>query len=214
MERHLNGQIGVIFSMQLFSSLLFGVSASLDALLMGMTYGLRRIHIGLLQNLAISLITLAGTCLSVGCGSLLGPLLPASMGTWIGSGILIVYGFYYLLHSMPFLRKKYRTDADAPTNTQPAESSCRPQRPRPLSFPCSLTLGVALSANNMGIGLTASVAGLSLAPAAGMTLFFSIFFLFLGNHLGKNCLSRRIKAAADPVSGALLILLGIWELWF
>ena len=49
-------------------ALLFGVSASLDALLVGISYGIRRVRIRLWQNLAISLVTLLGTCLSVGLG--------------------------------------------------------------------------------------------------------------------------------------------------
>ena len=46
------------------ASLLFGISASLDALLVGVSYGIRGIRIRLWQNLAISLVTLLGTCLS------------------------------------------------------------------------------------------------------------------------------------------------------
>ena len=50
------------------ASLLFGISASLDALLVGISYGLRNVRIRLWQNLSISLVTLLGTCLSVGLG--------------------------------------------------------------------------------------------------------------------------------------------------
>lgn len=200
--------------MQLFSSLLFGVSASLDALLMGITYGIRRVHIGFLQNLLVSAVTLLGTCLSVGCGSLLSPLLPASLGTWIGSTVLILYGFYYLVKSMSRLRKKCLINTKTQNSTSFSNELEKTDFPAPLSYRSALTLGIALSANNMGIGLSASVAGLTLAPAAAMTIFFSVTFLYLGNHLGKSCLSQRIGAAADPVSGTLLILLGIWELLF
>ena len=41
----------------LITSLLFGISASLDALLVGIGFGLRRVRIRLWQNLAISLVT-------------------------------------------------------------------------------------------------------------------------------------------------------------
>lgn len=59
------------------ASLLFGISASLDALLVGMAYGIRQVRILPWQNLAISLVTLLGTCLSVGLGHRLAALLPA-----------------------------------------------------------------------------------------------------------------------------------------
>ncbi len=203
--------------MQLFSSLLFGISASLDALLMGIAYGIRRVHIGFWANMLISLITLLGTCLSVGAGSLLGPLLPSSLGKWIGSVILILYGLYYLMKSMNSLWKKYPQEikkaspASRRTELTKTEDS---RNTMPLSIPSAMTLGLLLSVNNIGIGLSASIAGLSLAPAAAMTVLFSVAFLSLGNRLGKSCLSRHIGDAADPISGALLILLGVWELLF
>lgn len=44
--------------MQLLPSLLFGISASLDSLLVGIGFGLRRVRIRIWQNLVISLVTL------------------------------------------------------------------------------------------------------------------------------------------------------------
>lgn len=195
--------------MQLFSALLFGISASLDALLMGVSYGLRNIRIGLRQNILISMITLLGTCLSVGFGSILGPLLPASLGKWAGSGVLILYGLYYLIKSM----KKLRENSPNQTEIHYTQKQDSSELSLPLSYGSALTLGVALSVNNIGIGLSASIAGLSLIPAAIMTILFSVSFLFLGNHLGRSCLSRWIGNAADTISGVLLIVLGVWE-WF
>ena len=63
------------------ASLLFGISASLDALLVGVSYGIRGIRIRLWQNLAISLVTLLGTCLSVGLGHRMAAFLPDSVSS-------------------------------------------------------------------------------------------------------------------------------------
>ena len=80
----------------LMASLLFGISASLDALLVGISFGLRGVRIRLWQNLTISLVTLLGTCLSVGLGHRLAALLPGSMGLYAGSLVLILLGLYYI----------------------------------------------------------------------------------------------------------------------
>ena len=80
-----------------FASLLFGISASLDALLVGIGYGIRGTRIKLWQNLVISLITLLGTCLSVGLGHRLVRLLPGVIGDYAGSLILILLGLYYIV---------------------------------------------------------------------------------------------------------------------
>lgn len=80
----------------LMASLLFGISASLDALLVGISFGLRGVRIRLWQNLTISLVTLLGTCLSVGLGHRLAALLPEAVGAYAGSLILILLGLYYI----------------------------------------------------------------------------------------------------------------------
>ena len=211
--------------MQLFSSLLFGVSASLDALLLGITYGIRKVHIKLWQNLFISLITLLGTCISVGFGSWLGPLLPVSLGKWIGSITLMAFGIYYLLkfmipfckrylHNFTSLQKSKLTKTGRPGETHETSAcSCEPSA-SPASMKNVLFLGVSLSANNIGIGLGASIAGLSLLSAAITTFLFSAVFLSLGNRMGRGRLSDLLGYTADPISGLLLLGLGACELFF
>ena len=82
--------------MQLLSSLLFGISASLDGLLVGISFGLRKVRIRVWQNLIISLVTLFGTCLSAALGNRILPLLPGFLSCCIGSLILMLLGIYYI----------------------------------------------------------------------------------------------------------------------
>lgn len=203
--------------MQLFASLLFGISASLDALLLGVTYGVRNIRVSLWQNLFVSFITLLGTCFSVGLGGGLGPLFPASLGKWIGSLTLMLFGLYYLIKFMIVSLKKNRShrQCGSPQDKEhPKDCECpTPDRSAPATLKNAFALGLALSANNMGIGLGASMAGLSFIPAAVSTLVFSAVFLALGNHLGCGRLCRFLGNVADPLSGLLLLLLGVWELF-
>lgn len=218
--------------MQLFSSLLFGVSASLDALLLGITYGIRQIRIRLWQNLLISFITLLGTCLSVGFGSWLssraslskGGIFPGAfpLGKQIGSATLMLLGIYLLLKFMIPLCKRYLHNLRLKGKTGEVDLSASSRdtgndlvpTPESASPGSVLFLGAALSANNIGIGLGASMAGLSLIPAAVTTFLFSAVFLALGNRLGRGSLSELLGKAADPISGLLLLGLGVCELFF
>lgn len=193
--------------MQLVPSLLFGISASLDALLVGVSYGLRGVHVRMLQNLFISLIALLGTCLSVGFGGLLVPLLPSAVSRWAGSLILIVLGIYYIakwsLNSLSDRASKNLTESKT-------SALISTERPRScLTATEVLLLSFTLSANNLGIGLSASIAGLTLAPAATATCICSILFLYLGNQLGRSRVMRLIGGLSDPLSGILLISLGL-----
>lgn len=209
--------------MQLLSSLLFGISASLDALLVGISYGLRRIRINALQNLAISLVSLLGTCLSARLGSRLLLFLPASLADRAGSIILMLLGTYYIIKwifSEIINHRIHLTDANEPltrkqlpdmekpaANIASAESNQHSLRPAETFF-----LSMTLSLNNIGIGLSASMAGLPLLPAAVTTFLCSALLLLCGNRLGQSRFLRLIGSAADPISGLLLIGLGTIQL--
>ena len=197
--------------MLLVPSLLFGVSASLDALLLGVSYGLRGVHIRLLQNLFISVITLLGTCLSVSLGSFLTPMLPSVISGCAGSLILMFLGVYYVTKwILSALQCRMSDQSQEPKEAAltSAEQSC----------PCLtilqlFLLSLALSVNNLGIGLSASMAGLTLMPAAISTGACSVLFLYLGNRLGRSRLLQLIGNLSEPISGVLLIGLSLFQLF-
>lgn len=184
-------------------ALLFGIAASFDAFLTGIIFGMRRIRIPIVYNLLISLITLLGTCVSVCAGVMVLPFLPTGTAKRLGSGILILFGIFYMIKFMLRLCRK------CPEYQKITVAASSPRRIQPLH---ACTLGLTLSLNNMGMGLSASLAGLSLPAAAIVTLFFSIIFLSAGNRLGSSRLLICSQRAADPLSGLLLILLGILQL--
>ena len=194
-----------------FASLLFGISASLDALLVGIGYGIRGTRIKLWQNLVISLITLLGTCLSVGLGHRLVRLLPGVIGDYAGSLILILLGLYYIVKwIISFLRCDSGETASENPGHEMVSASVS------IAFPCLkltevLVLSLTLSLNNLSAGLSASLAGLTLLPAAVSTLACSVLFLFAGNRLGRNPVLQLAGKGAEPISGGLLIVLGVMQ---
>ena len=198
--------------MQLIPSLLFGISASLDALLVGVSFGLRGVHIRPLQNLFISMIALLGTCLSVGLGSLVTPLLPPMIGSYAGSLILMLLGIYYITKwILAILQNRVQ---DHFSDSEASALISAEKTPPCLTAPQVLLLSLTLSANNLGIGLSASMAGLTLIPAATATCICSVLFLYLGNHLGRSRLLQLIGDLSDPISGLLLIFLSLIQFFF
>lgn len=197
--------------MSFLSSLLFGISASLDALLVGIGYGLRRVRIRAWQNLFISFIALLGTCISACIGSSLLPLLPPFLGSCIGSLILILLGVYYVTKWIFTLVKNRKLSCK--DKGELIEMSAGQPLPQ-LSAWETLILSMTLSANNIGIGLSASMAGLPLLPSAIATFVCSLIFLLAGNRLGRSHFLQILGCAADPLSGLLLIGLGILQLAF
>ena len=196
--------------MQFLSSLLFGVSASLDSLLVGVSYGIRRVHIRLWQNFFISFVTLLGTCLSISAGHLLIPLLPEVVCRYAGSLILALLGIYYIIKWL--ISSLQNRHDDKLTHYSEISSASASKKWETLSFAEVFTLGLTLSLNNLGIGLSASLAGLSLLSTAAATLICSVLLLFLGNQLGRCRLLQLAGTAAEPVSGILLFGLGFVQL--
>lgn len=196
--------------MQFLSSLLFGVSASLDSLLVGVSYGIRRVRIRLWQNLFIGFVTLLGTCLSISAGHLLIPLLPEVVCGYAGSLILALLGIYYIIKWLTaFLHNLHENKLP---HYREISSASAQKGWEALSFAEVFTLSLTLSLNNLGIGLSASLAGLSLLPTAVATLICSVLLLFLGNQLGRCRVLQLAGTAAEPVSGILLIGLSFMQL--
>ena len=119
-------------------------------------------------------------------------ILPSFLADYIGSGILFALGIYYMLKSFHM-----------PENSLHSES-IRPALP----VKEVLLLGAALSFNNIGIGIGASISGTLLLPAAFLTFVTSIVFLLTGNQLGNVSLFRLSDRYADLLSGAALVVLG------
>lgn len=185
--------------MLLFSSVLFGICASLDSLLIGMACGMRNVRISFRQNLFISLITLVGTGGAITLGIWLIPLFPPFLTQIGGSILLLAMGLYYLLK---WVFRKIRPASGNEKRTI-----------LPLSLRETFFLGIVLSFNNMGIGISASMAGLKLLPASFFSLLFSLCFLAVGNHLSRTRLLPISDKLSDPLSGLLLIILGICQMF-
>lgn len=182
--------------MALISSLIFACSVNIDAFLVGMSYGIRKIRITIPQNLLISLISFAGTFLSLFLGRQLLFFLPSSLMEHIGGVILSGLGLFYIIKS--FFYKSDELHTESLTVTLPLREI--------------LLLGSALSLNNIGIGVGASFSGILLAPTAAVTFLIAVLFLFAGNHLGSAPLLRFSNRYADLVSGVMLIALALYHL--
>jgi putative sporulation protein YtaF len=200
--------------MWILSSVMFGISSCLDAFILGMCQGIRGIHIKISANIAISLLTVLGTSLSVIFGGRLLTFIPAHAAGWFGGLTLIAYGIFYIMKFMikaikKCINHKVFTQKISYEQCEACKTCCAHSTPGFV-----LIYGISLSMNNIGIGLGAGIAGLKLVPAALSTLFFSVIFLYTGNNFGRSRLSFFLGEAAEPLSGLLLLALGVWEIIF
>ena len=75
-----------------------------------------------------------------------------------------------------------------------------------------IALAAALAVNNAGMGVAAGVSGVSPGWAALANLVCTLAALPLGRALGDGLAGRLLGRFALPLSGGLLVVLGVWEI--
>ena len=78
----------------------------------------------------------------------------------------------------------------------------------------SITLSLALTINNLGIGIAASIAGISIFLNTLCTFVITILSLILGLSIGNSYLSNIFGKYGGLVSGIIIVLLGLYECLF
>lgn len=174
------------FCSALWAGLVFALACNLDTVLAAVGQGIGG-RLGLQEILTAAAVTTAVTFLSLTLGSLGAALLPAGLSERLGGLALTALGLWYLL------------DALQGSDPAPAENDRG-----------WLTLSAALAVNNAGIGVAAGVTGLPPLLASGCNFAVTILALLLGRQLGQRL--SRWRSLALPVSGALLVVLGVWQL--
>ncbi|MGI6069677.1 MAG: manganese efflux pump [Blautia sp.] len=183
--------------LHLLSFLLFGISSNIDSLVAGLSYGIKKTPVTWQANLTVGLISLAGTVLSMLFGKSVLLLLPPFPANTLGGLIVILIGIVGLCRFfLPRAAKQAAADS-----------------PHVLRLREAMLLGLALTVNNMGLGIGASITGLTVAPTAGCSFLFSLLFFYAGNRAGHTKLSAFAGRAAEPLANFLMIALGLYEIF-
>ena len=70
---------------------------------------------------------------------------------------------------------------------------------------------MALSINNIGLGIAAGIADIPAFTTAVFTFICTFLCIFLANLLGKTVLSKWVRGYSLLITGILLAVLGIFE---
>lgn len=166
----------------------FALACNLDTVVAAMGHGARGNRLGPRAALVLASLTTAITFLSLAMGALGAALLPAGLAGRLGGLALTGLGLWYLLDT---LRGKNNGEP-------PAEKSGW------------VALSAALAVNNAGVGVVAGVTGLSPLLASACNFAVTLAALALGRRLGERLAGW--SRLALPLSGLLLVALGLWQL--
>lgn len=183
--------------MHIFSSVLFAISANIDCLAVGLSYGIKSVIIDRKSNLIIACISCLGTFLSMIAGTAISKILSPDIANLAGSILLVGIGLYMLIHALNHKHndtKEYDKDHSGRIDVKEA-----------------ILLAFALTINNMGLGIGGSITGLPIFWTCFFTFCLSILFIHVAQMIGKKAFSSYIIRYADITSGLIILCLGLIE---
>lgn len=213
--------------MCLISSILLAFSASLDSLIIGIAYGIKKIRIKLSINIIIALIVTLGTFLSMLLGTILGKFIPRYICNYIGAILLIFVGLWITLNYFKEqkISKNYYCDNDDIITNDLIDSlnydeiltknkTADIDGSGNIELKEAVSLALALSINNFALGIGASMSGISISLTTVFTFIFSVLILILGLKIGNSFLSEIFGKYSGLLSAIIIILMGVFQLFF
>lgn len=193
--------------LELISAIIFSISANLDNIIIGISYGTKKIHISNERNILIALITTFVTFIAMYFGKYITLIMPASLANILGSSVLILIGLYTLFQSVLsyYITNKKKRTLNI-TNSPPIVS-------KRISYKELFLIALTLSGNNLATGIAASIINLNIFITVISTFIFGYLFMYIGNKIGNGFISNIATKYATIISGILLVLLGIIELF-
>ncbi|MDR3594689.1 manganese efflux pump [Clostridium sp.] len=198
----------------LLSALLFSLSSNLDNVVVGTAYGLKKIKIGIIANLIIAIITSTGTFLSMSLGVYISKFLPHYIANGFGAGVIIILGGYFVVQSIiKLISNKCSKELALKDITDMIEYAEKSDLDNSgdINIKEAILVAFALTFNNLGTGVAASITGVSIEFTVIFTFVLSILTILLGETIGNNVLGNFLGKYAPLISGILLIILGIIE---
>ena len=232
--------INSIFLHKVIALLALSIAANLDNLGVGIAYGMRKSRISATSNFLIAVISASLTYIAMVFGKFLERLLPTWMINDLGAIIIIGVGIWIYFESeikLVWILVRhwvwhYFSFQFARLPSEVTQRNLKKPSSRILSlipiFPGYLSgnrreflalketslLGFSLSLNAIAGGFGASLSGYNpLLTSAGIGVF-SYFTIAAGQKLSGTYFSKWLGGLAHKVAGLVLLLVGVYELFF
>ncbi len=184
----------------MFFVLLLAISLSIDALGIGLSYGIRNIGTPFFTKCILFLETMFFMGLFLWIGNRMTFFLKAETANNIGIALLFMMGFFLF----------YQSFRHSSTELLQNPCYCDKDNSSHIDAKEGLSLGLLLSIDSMGAGIGAGAANISYYLPL-VTSIFQILFLSIGISYGKhlkNCLSIKDNIWT-AFSGCILILIAV-----
>ncbi|WP_199426782.1 sporulation membrane protein YtaF [Thermaerobacillus caldiproteolyticus] len=219
--------------MKYVSMLMLALAVSLDSLSVGITYGLRKMKFPFRSIMVIALLSGIMLLFSMYVGTFLVLVLPVQVERWAAAFILIALGVWAIYN---VVRKQEDEDESVEQRLIPPARTriwrLRLNRfgiviqilKRPsmadldgsgtISMKEAMLIGIALSMDAFGAGLSASFLGYSPIVLAVLVSIMNIVFIRFGLRTGYKFSKIKVMKKATMIPGTILICLGIAKIFF
>lgn len=170
------------------------ISANLDVLTLGISYGVRNTKLSLFNITIISLITFLGTLLPMIFAKILSNTFIIKASNIIGNFIIILIGCFGLIKYFCAKEKEERKLEE-------------------LNFKKIITLGFILSINNFALSVGFGISGFSTIITSISSLIVCFFFLYTGNLIGTVFNRKSNGHFTELFSNIIIIFCGIFNLF-
>jgi putative sporulation protein YtaF len=180
-------------------------------------YSIRGIRISLPINLWISVITFVISFCAAFSGTMISGLITKQLSSLIAMLLLTAIGLWMILdphlkkdHDCPseFIEENKRSVCHVLLNPENADMD----NSKHIDFKEATFLGIALSINNIGGGVSAGIIGLSSFWVGCLSAVFSFLALWAGNYIAACFIRWNISSKAAPVAGLILIAIGVEQI--
>ncbi|BBI34625.1 sporulation membrane protein YtaF [Cohnella abietis] len=182
--------------------IVIGIAANLDNLGISLAYGVKQTKIPISSNIIIALISAIVTYIAVIAGGTIIEYISPSTASLLGSLLLCAIGLWTLLSNL-FSKQESLKNPDLIDKDKNHIISSRE----------AITLGFILSANCLAGGIGIGANGISATWTVISIGLFSILTVGIGSHFGYMLTKTFIGKYSNYISGFMLILIGIYEIF-
>ncbi len=207
--------------MSVLGVVLLAVSLSMDALGIGISYGIRGIRTPMVAKVIVCSISMAIMGLSILVGNVLLMVLSPIAAKLLGVGMLALLGAFVVVQAFWKKEEKPRKPKKETILNVMVKSlgitvkiirnppSCDFDSSKVLDAFEAVYLGVALSIDSVGVGISSAIIGMNTMLVPLASGLFQLLFLSAGALLGKRLLllTRISPKVWTVISGLLLIVI-------
>jgi putative sporulation protein YtaF len=201
----------------LLYTFLIALTNNLDNIGVRIAYSIQGIRIDALINVWISVITFVISFFAAYSGTIISEFLSKQLSSVIAMLLLTAIGLWMILE--PYIRRKNHCAIESDQGNKISifhvllnPENADTDKSKHIDFKEATLLGIALSINNVGGGISAGMIGLNSFWVGLLSAVLSFLALWVGNYLAEVFIKWNVTHKATVVAGFLLIAIGIEQI--